>query len=447
MRKKDADVVVVGAGLSGLYAAMLLEEQGLKVCVVEGRDRVGGRMFTLDQLPGKPEGGGSLLGPRYARALDLATRLNVALAPARPRTEPVAGEVALNIRGQTIRVEDWESSKLNPFPEALRSRTPWDIYFGELPKFNPFESLGDWRDPRYSRHDRPIQSILSEAGYSDEALRILQSNSSYGNDFFTLSGLHLYHYFTWQKLQAVEGPRVNCADGNQRLPEAMARSLRGDIRLATSVTAIGSTDDGVEVVCEDGARLRAPHGLCTLPAPVLRYIKVDPPFFGEKANAVLNLDYHKTYQVHFGFTRRFWEDDGLPPSLWTDGPVGRFNALKDIDGKSIVCFLAYANGHNAARLDRMSFDEAVAYVMRELEAMRPSLKGALQPLRAWSMQNDRFSGGSYATWKPGQVPRFNAALVAPWGRWHFAGEHTALMARGFEGALESGERAALEILA
>ncbi len=442
----DADVLVIGAGLSGLNAAMLLEEHGMKVLVIEGRDRVGGRMFTLDHLPGRPEGGGSLLGPRYARALDLADRLKVALAPARPRTEPVAGEVALNIRGQTIPVKDWESSRLNPFPGQLRSKTPWDVYFGELLKLNPFENLGDWRASRFASHDRPVQDILAERGYSEEALRILQSNSSYGNNFFTLSGLHLYHYFTWQRLQAVAGPRVNCADGNQRLPEAMARSLRGEVRLAARVTGIRTSSDGVEAVCEDGSRHRARRGLCTLPAPVLRDLKVDPPLTGAKADAVLNLGYHKTYQIHFGFKRRFWEDDGLPPSLWTDGPVGRFNALKDIDGKEIACFLAYANGHNAARLDKMSFEDATAFVLRELVAMRPSLKGVLQPLRAWSMQNDRFSGGSYATWAPGQVPRFNEALIAPWGNWHFAGEHTALMARGFEGALESGERAALEIL-
>ena len=443
----DADVLVIGAGLSGLYASMLLEEQGLKVCVLEGRDRVGGRMFTLDKLPGRPEGGGSLLGPRYARALDLAGRLKVPLAAARPRTEPIKGEVALNIRGRTLRVEDWPASPMNTFPEALRHLTPWDVYFGELLKLNPFENLGDWRDTRFAAYDKPVQSILLERGFDPESLRILQSNSSYGNDFYTLTGLHLYHYFTWQKLQAVEGPRVNCADGNQRLPEAMARSLHGDVRTGTRVTGLGTSGGGVLATCEDGTRVRARVGVCTLPAPVLRYLAIDPPLVGQQAEAVFGLDYHKTYQIHFDFTRRFWEDDGLPPSLWTDGPVGRFNALKDVDGKSIVCFLAYANGHNAARLDRMSFDDAAAFVMRELERMRPSLKGALRPIRVWSMQNDPFSRGSYATWAPRQIPRFNQALIQPLGGWHFAGEHTALMARGFEGALESGERAALEVLA
>lgn len=48
------DVVVIGAGLAGLHTAWLLEQAGLKVTVLEAERRVGGRLHTLDDLPGKP---------------------------------------------------------------------------------------------------------------------------------------------------------------------------------------------------------------------------------------------------------------------------------------------------------------------------------------------------------------------------------------------------------
>ena len=55
----STDVIVIGAGLSGLNAVLILEEQGLDVIVLEGRKRIGGRLMTLDHPPGIPEAGGN----------------------------------------------------------------------------------------------------------------------------------------------------------------------------------------------------------------------------------------------------------------------------------------------------------------------------------------------------------------------------------------------------
>ncbi len=66
---KPISVLVLGAGLSGLYTALLLEAKGLGVTELEARDRVGGRVHTLDDLPGKPEAGGQTLSEKYQRLL------------------------------------------------------------------------------------------------------------------------------------------------------------------------------------------------------------------------------------------------------------------------------------------------------------------------------------------------------------------------------------------
>ncbi len=83
----------------------------------------------------------------------------------------------------------------------------------------------------------------------------------------------------------------------------------------------------------------------------------------------------------------------------------------------------------------------------QLARLRPPAQGQLHAIRIHSNQNDPFFGGSYAYWKPGMPLRFAQAMSRPHGDVHFAGEHTATLHRGMEAAMESGERAALEILA
>jgi monoamine oxidase len=133
--------------------------------------------------------------------------------------------------------------------------------------------------------------------------------------------------------------------------------------------------------------------------------------------------------------------------MWTDGLAGEVRALREGEGHDeVTCLMAWARGFLADRLDAMGPQAACERVLRDYEALRPAARGQLEIAGFKSWQSDRFSGGDWACWAPGQVVDAVPALKAPAGQVHFCGEHTALSNRGMEGAMESGERAALELL-
>ncbi len=440
-------MLVIGAGLAGLYCARLLEQQGARVTVLEGRpDRVGGRVYTLHDLPGRPEAGGEIFGPQYGRCLDVLRELDVPLKSPNPRTQVRAGDQLLRIRDQNIRIEAWPTHPLNPHPEDLRRLTPEQLFFSHLPQRAPFRSLDDWIRPEMSQWDVSFTQWLASLGFDDETVRLQQANTAYGNTLHDVSAMHVFHFYLWSRLNAMGPGRTQCAGGNDRLPKGMHEALRGAVHLGARIVALEDRGTHVLAVADDGKVTAATLAVCTLPATIVRHLRIDPPLAGLQREAVQSLPYYATFQAHYAFRRRFWEDDGLPPSLWTDGPLDRVNLLRDESGEP-ACLLVYANGLQAQALDRLSPQQADRFIRAELARIRPSTRGQLRLLRLHSNQNDPYIAGSYAFWSPGMPLRFPAALAAPHGRIHFAGEHTARSARGMEGAMESGERAALEVLA
>ena len=81
-----------------------------------------------------------------------------------------------------------------------------------------------------------------------------------------------------------------------------------------------------------------------------------------------------------------------------------------------------------------------------IETLRPAAKGQLELIGMHSWGADPYAGGAWAYFRPGEVTRFAAVLGQPHGRLHFCGEHLATASRGMEGAMESAEEAAAEIL-
>ena len=109
--RHDADVIVIGAGLAGLNTALTLQDAGVSVLLLEGSDRVGGRVMTLDKVPGRPEAGGTEFGAGYARCLSMIDRLGG--FPMQKWLDTVELPFALNFDGTLMPMSAWPDSPLN----------------------------------------------------------------------------------------------------------------------------------------------------------------------------------------------------------------------------------------------------------------------------------------------------------------------------------------------
>jgi monoamine oxidase len=440
----DAGVIVVGAGLAGLQAALAMQDEGLDVLVVEGSGRVGGRVRTLDDVPGRPEAGGSEIAPGYARMRAMIGRLGgIRMANWLQTTDM---RFAVYDRGRLTSLEAWQASAANRFDDAERGRFgpmgPFGVALSYLPRPNPLKDLDSWLAEDSARLDVPLGRYLRERGASAEALRFVAPWVA-ADTLDSVSAL-------WQLRAARFAESMGALDkleyfeqGASRVPEGMAALLKREVRLRTPVTALASTAAGASVTLADGKRLRARRIVCTVPLTVLRGLKIDPPLPPLQAEAARAIPYGSATSFFFAVKEPFWEHDGLPAATWSCDDFGRAFVRNTASGRYLWF---YKSGAAGARVPRMADAELLASAAREIHQVRPSTVGRIEPAAIANWSASPWTRGHNAHRGPGDVARYANVAATPHGRIHFAGEHTAVTMMGMEGAMESGERSALEVL-
>lgn len=437
---EQTDVLIAGAGIAGLFAARLLESVGVNVIVLEADSRVGGRMKTLNHLPGKPEAGGQTLSSMYARTLSEASALGLETFV---RKAIIPGNTVA-IGGQVMRQEAWANSTANPMQGRYRAMNPGQVYGSILDSLNPISALPDWPNQEHAPLDaQSIAALMRVQGHTQRQIDLMQ-NWFDGHSMNDMSGLHALR----KRMVARFGERpkpLRIVGGSQRLPEAMATHLETQVRLNTQVRAITPTPQGVEMTDTQGNRYRGTYGLCALPFPALRTIDMPTGAPSGLQAAMSSLPYNTINLVILEVLRPYWEADGLPPALYSDTFVQRITAARGQDGglPTLCCWLRSNSATTAAAMDDTALSAAV---LDDLARLRPASKGAVRVAHIQRWDQNAYSGGAYHYFAPGQINQFYQGMRVPWGRLRFIGEHMADMMQGMEGACEAAEREALAIL-
>ncbi len=484
----DPDVIVIGAGLSGLETALTLEENGLKVLMLEGRRRIGGRVYTLFDVPGHPEVGGNTIANAYGRCIAAGGKYGVEIDNLAPRLFANRSGQELYLGGEHVPLKDWAAHPKNPFPAEQKKLPPWGWADAMFKQHMPFKDLENWYDPKYAQYDVSVHDFLVSKGATNEMIRLgYDTNIAYGTTSSDVSLLQQAFADYWQAVNrgAIMGfsrtgasgangaaPAVAPAGsaaatpaaappggapagilvgaykgGNQNLPIAMSKRVKGDLLQGKRVVAIETTDTGAKVSCSDGTVYRARAVVCSMPFSTLRHVALDPLPEPTQFKAIQTLGYIPITQFHLVPKKPFWEADGLSPSMWTDGMLGMVLANRTGKTDTEVSSLAvWCRGLAAQYIDRFGLHEGGRMIVAEFERLRPASKGLLTVGGAHSWAADPFSAGDWAIFQPGQVTALRKSIAQPHKRLYFCGEHTSVGSRGMEGAFESAERASLEVL-
>jgi monoamine oxidase len=394
-----ADVLVVGAGVSGLTAAYRLSQAGLDVRVLEARNRLGGRAWRIPVGETFFDAGCEALDHEHATVRGLAEELGVSI----------------------LEAPEWEAE------------TPIGLQDVDAELFRAFEaeiaSLAERVDPEHPEDvedsaalDRlTLSGWLDQQGASPLVLEAAELCISVASSTVPIGKMSFLAYAA--KLAAGAAPtglRLRFADGPSALAERLGEDLGARVRLDSPVAAF--EDDGAEVSVrlEDGSVERADRAVLAIPLTLQRALRFRPPLPQQRLLALSEACY---------------------------GEVVKEAALLDVPPTSLPALSGdghiYQSAHDPNLVVRFAGADAARkdVDLGRLLGVAPSAQTRVD----WSVEP--WTRGSYLILGPGHLLGWGNRLAEPHGRVHFGGAERSTLKSYLEGAARGGQAVAREILA
>jgi monoamine oxidase len=395
-------VIVVGAGFAGLAAAEALVRAGAEVEVLEARDRVGGRVWSVPFAGAVVERGAEFILPGNETVTATAKRLGLPLVRKGTlygRREPRgAGRAVSGAQVAEAAAGIADGPAPPPGATVAQALAGYDL------------------EPALREAIRARIEISCAYPADDlDAEALTEGAAAFGDfDSYTVEG------------------------GNDGIARELAAALEKPVRLSTPVSRIGWSEREVRVLAGRHETI-ADAAVIAVPAAVLDSIAFDPRLPADKGEALARIRYGQAAKLFVSLT-------APPPPSATLSVADRFWCWTQLgaDGDPLPFLAAFAGTGRA--LHALSVDAGAERWLKALARLRPDLdlEGAATLIATW--HDDPWARGAYSA-ASAQWPIDTETLIRPDGPLAFAGEHTAGAWHGLmEGALRSGERAAQQVL-
>jgi monoamine oxidase len=438
----QVDVVVIGAGLSGLVAARRLQPRRARVCVVEARDRPGGRTwFAVCGDGQRIERGGELVAPHMTPLVELAAEYRLGL-------EPFTGEgSSVRMFGGERLVEDFPLASDSAAMEAYAAATA-DL--DRLAKMVPVEA--PWSAERAAEWDSmTLQTWISayvknNAARAAMAAELDYTGAAYGELSFLFALWLIHSMGGWEQWGISATHRIS--GGTSVLVEALVKDIGDQLILGEPVRQIAHSDAGVTVYTDSHA-ISAATAVIALAPRLAAAIQFDPPL--PPARQRLQERYLMGHGIKFvaRYEERWWLDAGLSGLGLGGGPVSILMdaTAAEASGGTLLGFVVVTSKVAAEHGDALADEQSgcATFVSQIADYLGPGPEPIEVHMFDWA--RDPWSAGCAVSVPPGVLSTVGSTLRVPIGRLIWAGAETGLpQIDWLNGAVSAGERAAVEAL-
>ncbi|MBL8047841.1 MAG: FAD-dependent oxidoreductase [Chthonomonas sp.] len=423
-------IAVVGLGPAGCRAALALADAGRPGLLFDAQDRVGGRLHTV-RLPNglSYEAGGEWIDADHERILGLLARFGQEPVPSdqRPGRAFYDGE---------WRSEDdlWPDATIDE--AAVEEQCDYDILdLDPVPWDNLLSANLDTQNVadylhRHAKSPRGrwwVRSVArSDEGEEPERISLLG---------------WLVNYMHYVDRDPGAMSRFRFPEGAQGFCERMLAAAGSEPQLGNPLRKVSWSDDSALLTFERGL-IAVDAVILAMPPSALGHIEFDPALPESMEDAIDLIPMSRTLKISLAFRERWWLDHGFRGRMMLDTPLGQ-----GWDGTlgEMPVLNFYVCGDGAAHYSESA--EPVQEALQELSRKFPEAEEHFVSGAIHNWMENPYAGGGFPYTPPGTVLANLQTLRQPIGCLHFAGDHSADWMGFIEGALESGERAAAEVLA